>query len=65
MMKKTNLQQKLFDSGLIEEGDAKKIATFKKQHRADYSKQYNQDYSKNKKQKLLVFTMKNFNNWRL
>ena len=39
MMKKTNLQQKLFDIGLIEEGDAKKIATFKKQHRADYSKQ--------------------------
>lgn len=59
-MKKSNLQQELFDSGLIEEGNAEKIEAFKKKHRADYMKSYNQNFSKDKKQKLMVFTMEEF-----
>lgn len=60
MKKRPDLQQKLFDSGLIEKGDVSKINAFKKAHRTEYIKQYNADFSKDKKQKLLVFTVEEF-----
>lgn len=60
MKKPPNLQQKLFDSGLIEKGTIKEIAAFKKRHRTEYVKQYNSAFSTDKKQKLLVFTLDEF-----
>lgn len=60
MMKKTNLQKKLFDSGLIEEGDSDKIIAFKKQYRSEYSKAYNQEYREKTVRKTLIFNTTEF-----
>ncbi|MFC2110423.1 hypothetical protein ACFLSU_07635 [Bacteroidota bacterium] len=59
-MKKTNLQQKLFDNGLIEEGDIDKIDNFKKQYRSEYSKAYNQEYREKTIRKTLLFNTSEF-----
>jgi len=59
-MKKNNLQNKLFDSGLIETGDSEKINAFKKAYRQDYAKQYNKDFNVKTKRKTLILTMEEF-----
>lgn len=57
---KNNLQHKLFESGLIEEGDSAKINAFKKAYRADYAKTYNKDFQGKMKRKTLIFTPDEF-----
>ena len=60
MKKPPNLQQKLFDSGLIEKGTIKEIRAFKKEHRSEYSKEYNQAYREKTIRKTLIFSVSEF-----
>lgn len=53
---KNNLQQKLFESGLIEQGDSDKIEAFKKAHKTDYDQNYNKEYKTKTKKVRLTFT---------
>ena len=59
-MKKHNLQHKLFESGLIEQGNSAKIEAFKKAYRADYAKTYNKEFDSKTKRKTLIFTPDEF-----
>ncbi len=57
---KNNLQKKLFESGLIEDGDTAKINAFKKAYRADYARDYNKDFNSKTIRKTLIFTPEEF-----
>lgn len=59
-MNKSNLQQKLFDSGLIEKGDIVAINAFKKKHQSEYTKEYNTAYREKTVRKTLIFTISEF-----
>jgi len=59
-MKKNNLQNKLFESGLIEKGNPAKINEFKKAYRSDYAKDYNHEFNVKNKRKTLIFTPEEF-----
>jgi hypothetical protein len=59
-MKKNNLQKKLWESGLIEEGNSQKINDFKKAFKANYAKEYNEEFDKRTKRKTLIFTTLEF-----
>lgn len=55
-MMKNNLQHKLFESGLIEEGNTDKIKAFKKAHKTDYDQTYNRQYKAKTKKTRLTFS---------
>ncbi len=57
---KNNLQKKLFESGLIEDGDSAKINAFKQAHRADYARDYNTSFNAKTIRKTLIFTPDEF-----
>lgn len=59
-MKKTNLQQKLFDSGVLEHGSNKAIQDFKTTHFKAYKQQYNKEYQQKNIRKTLIFTPEEF-----
>ena len=58
-MKKPNLQQALFTSGLIEKGNLEEIEVFKKEYRAEYLKKYQKDF-REKTIRYLAKQIKNF-----
>jgi hypothetical protein len=55
-MKKNKLQQKLFESGLIEKGNIADIKAFKRQHRLEYALNHQKEYSEKTVRKTLIFT---------
>lgn len=57
---KNNLQNKLFASGLIEEGDASKIQAFKDSHKKQEQKNYVKEYRTNTHRKELIFSSEEF-----
>ncbi len=59
-MSTSNLQDKLFASGLVEKGDAELIQKFKQQHRKVYEKQRDKGYALTKKRKTLIFSNEEF-----
>lgn len=59
-MKKNNLQNKLFELGLIEEGDIAKIEAFKKQHKLEYALEHQKEYNKKRVRKTLILTHNQF-----
>ncbi|QMU65544.1 MAG: hypothetical protein GKR88_15465 [Flavobacteriaceae bacterium] len=59
-MKKDNLQNKLFESGLIEKGNLEDIEAFKRQHKLEYALEHQKEYSKKRVRKTLILTHKEF-----
>jgi hypothetical protein len=55
-MKKNKLQQKLFESGLIEKGNTADIRAFKRQHTLEYALNHQKEYSEKTVRKTLIFT---------